>query len=348
MLSPLKFLAVSPGKKSVGIYYSPVSVNSGQVPSTQTDYPFRIYQTDARLKDVAHGGHVARSDGFDIRPYSDSGLTTALTYELAFYDPINGTLEMYVKESSFSDSTVVYLKYGDTSITTDGSSTATWSNNFVRVYHFGDGTTLGLKDSTGTEADLVNHSATAAAGIIGGGVGLVSASSQYLSGVGSISAGDHTLSIWVKANSFPNAYNDPWGFASNYKDLFVKSTGKLAFYATYGSGVDVSFDGTGSSTLSSGTWYYLTMTLNHTTGDLKGYLNSTLEKTVNDGNPGVNFDTSSSGMIGQDPGNSGRFWDGIIDEARASSVVRSPDWITTEYNEGFPATFETLGTEVPV
>src|SRR5882724_10595290 len=79
-------------------YYSPVTVNSGQVPSTQTDYPVRIFQTNARFKTVGNGGHVQNANGYDIRPYSDTGCSSAITgYELAFYDGAAGTVEMYVK-----------------------------------------------------------------------------------------------------------------------------------------------------------------------------------------------------------------------------------------------------------
>src|SRR5678815_5698623 len=79
-------------------YSIPVTINSGQVPSTQTDFPVLVNFTDARFKTVGNGGHVQNSSGFDIRPYSDAALTTAITgYELERYNASTGEVVMWVK-----------------------------------------------------------------------------------------------------------------------------------------------------------------------------------------------------------------------------------------------------------
>ena len=116
-------------------YYRSLTVQSSQVPSTQTDFPVLVSVTHADLKSTGNGGHVQSSSGFDIRPYSDSALTTALTFELEFYDPVNGILVMWVKIASLSDGLVFYLAYGDAGLTTDGSNSATWSNSFASVFN---------------------------------------------------------------------------------------------------------------------------------------------------------------------------------------------------------------------
>ncbi len=85
---------------------------------------------------------------------------------------------------------------------------------------------------------------------------------------------------------------------------------------------------------------------NGPTGHVTGY--------VNGGSDGVSGNAANTGLvngatstdIGQDTVTSGRFWNGVIDEARFSDVARSADWLLTEYNnQGDPGTFETLGTE---
>lgn len=329
-------------------YYSPVTVNSGQVPSTQTDFPVLISQTDARLKTVGNGGHVQDAEGDDIRPYTDSALTTAITgYEKVFYDGTNGILEMWVKRSSLADGNVTYLAYGDASLTADASSTTTWSNSFKAVYHLKDGTTLSLLDSSGHSYTLTNNNtATATTGQIDGAVSLVRTSSQYLDrGTGDMGTGTGgiTLSVWVKATSFTGAYNSTLYMlgASGAVELLVKSNGKLAPYIDT-SGGGLIYDGTGSHTLSTGTWYYLTMVYSNAVG-LIGYVNGASDGTVAAaGNP-FSF---TSFDIGRDEVTSGRLWNGLIDEARVATTARSANWVTTEYNEGFPATFETLGAEV--
>jgi Concanavalin A-like lectin/glucanases superfamily/Domain of unknown function (DUF2341) len=332
-------------------YYSPDTVNTGQVPSTQTNFPRLVSWTDNRFKTVSNGGHVLNSSGFDIRPYSDSSLSTALTYELERYNASTGEVVMWVKRSSLADGNVTYLAYGNSSLTTDGSDGPnTFSNSFVAVYHLKDGTTLSVSDSSGSN-NGTNHGATATTGKIDGGASFVSASSQYVDlGTAFGANNDTTLSAWVNATSFPNAYNSVVGRdkslgGTDYFLLTVKSTGKLACLASNASGTDISYDGTGSHTLSSSTSYHLAMTYNSTAG-LVGYVNA-----ASDGTHAANGNLSGTGgpswAIAKDVVNAGRFWNGTIDEVRVSSVARSADWITTEYNnQSAPGTFATLGTEV--
>jgi len=336
-------------------YYSPISINAAQVPSTQTDFPVLVSITDARFKTVANSGHVQNASGFDIRPYSDSGLSTAITgYELERYNATTGEVVMWVKVGSLSSSTTpIYLAYGDSGISTDGSSTTTWSNGFLGVYHLKDGTTLSVADSTGSN-NGTNHSATATAGKIDGGASFASASSQFIDLGTAIHPVAITISAWVNGTTFPAAYNavvarvpsgnDFWG-------LWVKSTGKLACIAQRSPTFTVSYDGTGSHTLSTGTTYYLTMVFNNalTTAALVGYVNAASDGSVN---VGTQFDLQNIAAtvdIASDPLTSPRFWNGMLDEVRIASSARSANWITTEYNnQSAPGTFETLGSEVAV
>ena len=343
-------------------YYSPISINSGQVPSTQTDFPVLVSVTDARFKTVANGGHVQNASGFDIRPYTDSTLSTAITgYELVFYSATTGQIEMWVKVSSLSSSTTPFvLAYGDSGISTDGSSTTTWSNSFQGVYHLKDGTTLTLTDSTANGNNGTNHSGTATTGKIDGGLALASASSQYVdlgTGLNGATGSPNgiTVSAWLNGTSFPNAYNSVVVRinvgAARVSGFYIKSNGKMAcFLQPSGAGL-VSYDGTGSNTLSTGTWYYSVMTWDNTltTAALKGFLNGSQDGSANIAVASSINTTATTTDIGKDENTAGRFWNGAIDEVRVASVPRSTNWITTEYNnQSAPGTFETLGTEVAV
>ncbi len=325
-------------------YYSPISINAAQVPSTQTDFPVLVSQTDARFKTIGNSGHVANANGFDIRPYSDSGLTTAITgYRLHRYNATTGEVIMRVKVGSLSSSTTpIYLGYGDSSLTTDGSSTTCFSNGYLDFYPFSDGTTLSVSSMTGTH-NGTNHSATAAAGQVDGCASFASASSQYVDIGSQTITAPLTISGWVNGASFPNAYNSTlFSNVTNsaYAGIFVKSNGKVAWFV---SPVGVAQDGTGSHTLSTATWYYLTMVYDATSG-LVGYVNAASDAT-HSANGGLSFTAQTD--IGRDNVNAGRFWNGGLDEIRTCTVVRSANWITTEYNnEVAPGTFETLGSEV--
>lgn len=327
-------------------YYSPVSINSGQVPSTQTDFPVLVSVTDARFKTVANGGHVQNASGFDVRPVSDTVLTTITGYELERYNASTGEVVMWVKVGSVtSSSTPIYLAYGDASLTTDGSSTTTWSNHFKIVCHVKDGTTLNVSDSANS-VTTVNHGATATAGKIDGGAAFASASSQYIDLTNNVNPTAITYSAWVNATSFPNSVNAVISRVTvgAYSAIQVNSTGKLACYVV--ANADVHYDGTGSHTLSSGTSYLLHMVYSSAVG-LIGYVNAASDGT---GAANGNLNTTATLTdVGKDPQNAGRFWNGGLDEIRVSDIARTADWITTEYNnQSAPGTFETLGTEVTI
>ncbi len=325
-------------------YYSPITINAGQVPSAQADFPILISVTDSRFKTVANGGHVGSANGYDIRPYSDSGLTTAIIgYELERYNASTGEVIMWIKRSSVVDGLITYLAYGDSSLIADGSSATTWSNSFMGVYHLGDGTTLNVNSSTGLN-NGTNHGVTATTGQIDGAGGFAFASSQYVDCGTGMNPAAATISAWVKATSFPNAYNTIGGInGSTFIELYAKSTGKLACYVSAAAGT-VSYDGTGSHTLLAATWYYLTMIYDLSSG-LIGYINAVSDGTATQ--KGAITVTGDRFDIGQDAQNAGRFWSGVIDEVRFANVARSADWITTEYKNQFsPSTFETLGDEV--
>ncbi len=327
-------------------YYSPISINSAQVPSTQTDFPVLVSVTDARFKDVAHSGHVQSSSGFDIRPYTNSGLGTAITgYELERYNASTGEVVMWVKVSSLSSSTTPFvLAYGDSGITTDGSSTTTWSNSFLGVYHLKDGTTLSVSDSTGSN-NGTNHSGTATSGQIDGAISLAGGGSNVDLGT-AMNPTAVTYSVWINAATFPNSYNNTIvrinAGATVYSRLLIKSTGKLACYVI--ASAAVFYDGSGSHTLSTGTWYYVTMTYSSAAG-LVGYVNAASDGTAA-ANGALNT-TSVAIALADISVLTGSGWNGKMDEARIASVVRSADWITSEFNnQNAPGTFETLGTEV--
>lgn len=324
-------------------YYSPISINAAQVPSTQTDFPVLVSQTDARFKTTGNGGHVANSSGFDIRPYSDAALTTALSYELERYNASSGEVIMWVKVASLSSSTTpIYLGYGDTNLNSDGSSTATWSNNFRGVWHLKDGSTLTLTDSTSGGFTLTNNNtATATTGQIDGAVSIVRTSTQFLSNA-TIGLGTAvTYSCWVNPTTFPA---DNPGImctrgATGYCLMYISSAGgnlSIQVKAT----ADVSK--LGFATLTTGSWQHVALTYDSSAG-LYGYRNAT-QSTNAAANGNLNTDPTTIN-IGRDSFGP-HYYDGLIDEPRIANVARSADWITTEYNNQNDLTaFETLGAE---
>ena len=105
-------------------FYTPLTItsNSSLLPATQTNFPLLLSFTDNRFKTVGNGGHVQNSSGFDIRPYSNSSLTTALSYERVSYSASAGTFQIWVLIPSLSQGLVIYLAYGDAALSSDGTS----------------------------------------------------------------------------------------------------------------------------------------------------------------------------------------------------------------------------------
>jgi hypothetical protein len=216
------------------IFYRSITVDHTKVPSTQTDFPVLVSITDATLKTVVNGGHVQRSDGFDIG-FSDSAGIAPLKWEIERYNGSTGEVIAWVKIASLSSSadTVFYMRYGDSIITTDHSDPVNvWTNNFLAVYHLKDGTTLNVADSRNVN-NGTNHGATATAGKIDGAGSFVSASAQYVDcGAAMNSSAAVTITAWVNAVSFPNSYNVLAGWEAvgpPYRQalISVKSNGKL-------------------------------------------------------------------------------------------------------------------------
>lgn len=341
-----------------------VTIDHTKVPNTnQANFPVAVASTTyAFLKTVGNGGKVQSGQGFDIGFYTNSNCSTGkMAWEVEKYTPTTGDTVYWVSVPSVTTATdaVFYMCYGDSSITTDQSATTTvWTNvgNYSGVYHFPNSSALSLLDSTTNALNGTGtNTPTPTTGQIDGGMGLASASTQYV-GLGTTFAPTAvTMSAWIKGTSFPGAYNAVVdranaSYVSN-EMILVKSTGKLAMYV-YGTGVGTNYDGTGAVTLSTGTWYYVTLTYSSTDG-LRGYVNGASDKTA--GTAGALATASATTRIGSDPAAAGREWNGTLDEVRLSDSVRSADWITTEYNNqllpdkaGGATGFYTLGSEATI
>ena len=331
-------------------YSRSITVDHTQVPNTdQTNFPVLVSITDSALRTVGNGGHVQNSNGYDIGFFSDSGGSSALFWEVERYNGTSGELVAWVKIPSLSHTTdtVFYIFYGDNTISTfQSTASSVWDSNYLAVYHLPDGSSLSLLDSTtnATNGTGVN-TPTATTGQIDGGLNLVHSSTQYVDLSNVINPTAISITAWAKGASFPSGYNVVFSRnvgGTSYFQLFVKSDGKLAVFSSAGSG-NPTYDGTGSHTLSTGTWYHLAATYDSSAG-LVGYVNAASDGTAA---AAGNLTTSTAGSrIGSDSNTGGREWDGVIDELRVSNSVRSADWITTEYNNhNSPGTFLSFGAE---
>ncbi len=330
--------------------------------STLTNFAFPIYFAPnevPELKSIGHGGNMQSTSGFDALAWNSS-LSTQWNFKLKFYDPTTGELLLWVQVPSTNgtgagSNTQLAISWGDSSITTDQSTTATWDSSIYATVETLNNETgsLDLTDELGITA-ATNHGATGTAGLVtGGAASLVQASAQYIDSGGADNA-IHTRSISVKATSFPNAYNAVYsrytggGPPTHFASLFVKSDGTLAVYYGTSNG-SVFYDGTGSHTLSTGTWYRLAVAYNYAASHYeKAYVNGVLDATGADNGFTTADDSPNTGptLLGKDDFDpSNRLWDGLLAIFIEYKDVRSADWLFAEYNSLHnQSTFATHGS----
>ncbi len=322
-------------------YYKTLTLAAAQAGTADsTNWPLAIsldgsvQAADADLKTTGSGGYVQSSSGFDIRPYADSGLTSALTYELVYYDGANGKLEMHVNipTLSHSSNTVIYLAFGDAALTTDGSSVSTWNANFKSVLHLKDGSSLTLTDSSTNANDLTNSGATAAAGKVDGGAAMTGSAYAYITNGSNIltDLDTQTVSMWVKGTSF-TGLPMVWAIAGTGADMFgeVGDTSGLTILQGYRQSTGGSPYATWNCDLSDAGWHLLHFVKS----------GATAGQLYRDGAAA----TLASGSISASPTLANlRFevgaysatttWQGSMDEVRVMNTNISASWATADYN----------------
>ncbi|MBZ5607240.1 MAG: DUF2341 domain-containing protein [Acidobacteriia bacterium] len=333
-------------RRAVTIGHSNVSGSSDL-----TNFPVLISVTDASLKSAATGGGVGKTDGTDILFTASDGVTK-LNHELELYNAATGQLIAWVQVPSLSPvtNTALYMYYGNAGAGDQQNKTGVWDSSYKGVWHLGDGTALAVADSTSNALSAANSAAAAAAGKIDGAASFSGLSSSYLS-VASSPALDSTTGTWAgwfrTSQSVSGVYPLLWARANGTSShsgitLFLEASTGHARVQVYGTGAPAALDITGgSAALNDGNWHYLVLTFNaSSTATL--YVDGS---AVASGTPSQSWSFNGQALrfaVALDS-----FWtplNGAEDEFRVSSVVRSANWILTEYNnESSPSAFFNLG-----
>lgn len=325
-------------------HYTPITVNSGQVPSTQTNFPVLLNVTDNRLRTIANGGNVSNVNGFDVRPYSDSGLTSALTYQLVEHNASTGLLVMRVLVASLADGSLIYLGYGDSAINTDGSSTSVWDADHILVWGMDD-TVSGadaFQDSTANnnDGDEGGGATFSQSGKIFNAVSFDGVDNRGI--VESLSfAGDLTISFWFSTTETP-------GGSGRFLELAQAADSGIQVVHNSDTSVRVDNSGGPTSNITSGTglndgnFHRVSVTRSGTTYTL--YVDGSSQ-----GTSGGTAPTYTRMSIGVGIDLATTFSNVKLDHVMLSDIARSANWLTTEYNnENDFATFATVGSEVAV
>lgn len=320
-------------------YRQKISVNYSKVPnSDQTEFP--VYLDLSLLSDVFFD--EVSASGADILITKSDG-TTKLPRELVSLDSSSKTGEIWFKaDLSHLTTTDFYIYFGNT-LATESNSTDVWDNGYLMVQHMNtDPTTSapqaldstinssnGISGGSMTSLDLVS-------GAIGNAIDFDGFDDRYnLGNAGVKGLSQITYSSWINVQS---------GTDTRYIALERKNgstRARLQYYVSTGNTVVLDIEPiegsqTGrtscvsSTTLTNGTWYYATASIDLNLQECTIYINGLLDKFEDNGSTSSTISNTnpSSSLIGdQTNAMSGR-----IDELRLSNLIRTEDWVMTEYN----------------
>jgi RHS repeat-associated protein len=333
-------------------YQRSVTIDHTKVPNTdQTNFPVLISGTYSYLATVANGGNVQNANGYDVIFTSDSGCATKLNHEVETYSATTGAVNYWVKVPAVSHTsdTVIYMCYGNSSITTDQSNqTAVWDANYKGVWHLPNGTSFNANDSTSNGVNGTITSTAAATGQIDGSGSFDGSSSKI--DMGNASALDGmtalTISVWIKPNSLTGANRILTKWMGSFLVGTKSGAGDVLRLAVQKSGGGLSIFDSPASTLSTGSWQHFVLTWSQpNTATI--YVNGVAKSVTiaQDQNVTSTGPSSTAVQIGYSADGVGNHFDGLIDEVRMSNVVRTADWSQTEYdNQNSPSTFYTVSS----
>jgi len=317
-------------------YRKKITINSSQVVTDLVNFPILINLTDTNLTTKA------QNDGDDIAFTNATG--TKLSHEIENYNSSTGELSAWVNVTSLSSSvdTVLYLYYGNMSCTSQEDVAGTWDSNFLIVQHLNESYSTAndhYKDSTTNDHDgtfVGGDGSNSVSGIIDQALSFdgVDTALTFVdsSDFTTPSSSTRTYEAWVNLSTAPSGYQNIIG--DYHGPCFQFNENQLNYFA----GLQIKSN---VLTWTPGTWYYIVCTVNGLTatnwyrdggsvGMETGYTQSTKDPD--------NF------WIGADENN--EYFNGVIDEVRLSTKIRTLGWIQTCYNNQInSSSFYSLGTE---
>jgi hypothetical protein len=334
-------------------YYRPITIDYTKVStSNHTDFPVVIAGTYSYLATTANGGNVESANGYDIKFTSDEAGTTQLKQQTESWDATTGRIEIIVKipTLSYTSNTTIYMWYGDSSVTTSNDDASNvWNSAYKFVCNMNADPSTTVYDSTSSPAHMTTQGSMTSGDLVDGAIGksvvFERSKSQYAKTATSVAklniTGDYTLEYYGKFNDVTlenvllgrgdgGAYLQYWLSTENTAKVWLVSSGGGNFKST--------------STLTTGTYYYIVGVRDVTTGRI--YINGTQDNTgTGFNNPASRTEPLFHGYNNYSPVQ--RYGDSETAFLRVSNVARSAGWIATIYNNiNSPSTFYSIGAAV--
>ena len=299
--------------------------------------------------------------GRDLR-FSDAA-QNELNYEIEQWNT-NGSSFVWVQIPALSSNTLIYAWWGNPAATSAPVYTtngATWSDNFVGVWHLNQTPPTAALDSSGNgfsatpNANL--NSASQQPGVSAGSLafnGVNTAMNIPNTNALGLTGGQFTLSAWVNLNNATNGViigkgqnSQSWyswflSVGNNPGVDQVNTANRLCVgVRNSGAAGDVLATQTSDATLSN--WVQVVGTLDGANLDLyvNGQLNATMPTAV------IPYSNISQLWIGADSGRD--YLNGKLDELRVENISRSPNWIAATYqNISSNAAFNSYSPAIPL
>jgi hypothetical protein len=338
-------------------YQRAITIDHTKVPNTdQTNFPFLFNTTDPAFKSTANGGPVTNPNGYDIIFTSDPAGQNLLDFEMEEYDPIHGQVIAWMRIPTLSHTTdtVLYMFYGNSSITTSQqNTTGVWDSNYMGVWHVANSNgQLSLIDSTNNRNYATNNGAVPTTGQIDGGMqtnGSTYATIGTPASLANLALGNATFSAWVNSASGAGGriMGKDDGNGNNGWALGVDSNNYVNFMVIYGGS---NFGLVSTVPVNNATWSHIVVTLAGSPNQSQAtiYINGVPSGTGTGGAGGTADDSAQIAYLANATfaGHDSAPLNGSEDEFRISNTIRSADWISTEFsNQSSPSTFYTLGSD---
>ncbi|HXI71717.1 MAG TPA: DUF2341 domain-containing protein [Verrucomicrobiae bacterium] len=326
-----------------------------------TNFPV-LLRLSTNLPGFSYAQFVSPSNGADLRLTSETG--RELPFQIDQWNPTGESLVWVQVPAITSTNDYITACWGNVAdsamppCNTNGTvwTTLNGANDFLLVYHlsqsgfpFAD-STLQYPANSGLAPVLTD-------GMVGNGC-TFNGSSQFLD-AGLVQIGKtFTLSAWV--NIAPAATSEQtiwcnkqggWNTAGFdfYVNTYQTSDGKIYFDSADGVGGNVS-SRTAAHAVAFGQWHLLTGTMDGVNGAVHVYVDG-VDQTIN---PGVdtafqatNYVRCGSLLTGT-PGTTGTLcFNGLMDETRIESGVRSSAWVWSSWATVADSAFATYGAIVP-
>ena len=280
----------------------------------------------------------ALATGYDIR-FADSTGNNLLKYEREGWSGGNGsavtaTFWVKVPAVSHSNSTTIYIYYGNSGATDVSDPANVWDNDFIGVWHMADSASnknVISSTATGNGLAKANTSTKTIAGKVDKALNFNGTSDNVdiQSNLGNFTlTNNFTISAFVNPSLDSTddvVYGNTWNGAGYH--LRATSANKARFILSRNSS---NYNAIDSSVLSSG-WHYITGTWNASSPKIfiDGVPNSATPVTQGSL---TTITTNNDSAIGSGGDSDSHYFKGPIDEVRVSDIARSDSWIKFEYH----------------